>query len=316
MDFSISVIIPVYNAAAFIEKAVGSALQQSQVEEVIVVNDGSTDNSLQILMRLQQNDSRIKIYHHQNGLNKGRSASRNLALKKASMPYIAFLDADDFFLEKRFEAENKIFNNDPSVEGVYNAIGVHFYRPYTDEEFNSLSLVTLTEPIPPDLLFQTLLHTKNGYFSIDGLTIKKEVLNKIGFFEEHLVVAEDTEWLLKMTLKCKLVPGNIYSPVAKRGVHDFNVFNKNELYKYHRQKKFESLIQWSLKNKIENYKINLLVYWLFHFRYKQKYSLKDNMIYWLYVLRANPQLILSKIAIKNCPLIRKRRQIFNNRLIE
>lgn len=308
----VSVIIPAYNVAEYIEKAIKSALIQDEVEEVIVVDDGSSDNTRQIIENLQATHPKIKLFTHEDNKNQGRAASRNLALKKASMPYIAFLDADDFFLEKRFEAENKIFSNDSSVEGVYNAIGVHFYRTYTKEEFSELSLVTLSEPIPPDLLFQTLLHAKKGYFSIDGLTIKKEVLDKIGFFEEHLVVAEDTEWLLKMTLKCKLVPGNISSPVAKRGVHDFNVFNQNELYIYHRQKKFESLIKWSLKNKIENYKINLLVYWLFHFRYKQKYSLKDNMIYWLYVLRTNPQLIVSKIAIKNCPLIRKRRQIFNN----
>mgnify|MGYP006195464409 CR=1 FL=1 len=89
---NISVIIPVYNAAAYIEKAVTSALFHNEVKEVVVVNDGSTDNSLAILQKLQQTDNRIKIYHHENNSNKGRSASRNLALQKATQHFIAFLD--------------------------------------------------------------------------------------------------------------------------------------------------------------------------------------------------------------------------------
>ena len=93
---NISVIIPVYNAAAYIEKAVTSALFHNEVKEVVLVNDGSTDDSLAILQKLQQSDARIKIYHHENKVNKGRSASRNLALQKATQPFIAFLDADDF----------------------------------------------------------------------------------------------------------------------------------------------------------------------------------------------------------------------------
>ena len=74
---NISVIIPVYNAAAYIEKAVTSALLHNEVKEVVLVNDGSTDDSLAILQKLQQSDTRIKIYQHENNSNKGRSASRN-----------------------------------------------------------------------------------------------------------------------------------------------------------------------------------------------------------------------------------------------
>jgi len=306
----ISVIIPVYNAAAYIEKAVTSALFLAEVKEVVLVNDGSTDDSLAILQKLQQSDARIKIYHHEKNANKGRSASRNLALQKATMPFIAFLDADDFYLENRFEIDSKIFASDTTIDGVYNAIGVHFYRDFSDEEHQELSLTTVTEAIPPKELFGYLLNGKKGYFSIDGLTIKKEVLTKIGIFQEHLVVAEDTDWLLKMALTSKLVAGNITEPVAMRGVHDTNSFNKTEQYKIHRQKMYESLIHWSFQNNIEKTKIDLLLNWLFYYRYKEKYSLSAEFKYWFYLLKSNPKLLTSTLAIKYCPIIRKRKQLF------
>lgn len=307
---NISVIIPVYNAAAYIGKAVTSALFHNEVKEVVVVNDGSTDDSLTILQKLQKKDDRIKIYHHENNCNKGRSASRNLALQKATQPFIAFLDADDFYLENRFDTDKKVFTADSTVDGVYNAIGVHFYRDFSEVEETELALTTVKEPIPSHELFPYLLNGKKGYFSIDGLTIKKEVITKIGLFQEHLVVAEDTDWLLKMTLISKLVAGNIKEAVAMRGVHDTNIFNQTEHYKIHRQKMYESVIHWSFKNQIQISKIDLLLNWLFYYRYKEKYSLIVELKYWFYLLKSNPKLIASTLAIKYCPIIRKRKQLF------
>ena len=306
----ISVIIPVYNAAAFIEKAVTSALFHDVVEEVVVVNDGSTDNSFEILQQLQQTDDRIKIYHHQNKSNRGRSASRNLALQNATQPYVAFLDSDDFYLENRFELDKKMFDEDTSVEGVYNAIGVHFYRNFDEKEQQELQLTTVSESIPSEELFFYLLNGKKGYFSIDGLTLKREIINKIGLFQEHLVVAEDTDWILKMALTSKLVAGNIKEAVAKRGVHDTNIFNHTKLYKVNRQKMFESLIKWSLLNDIAISKIDLLLNWLFYYRYKEQYTLVQELNYWIFLLKNNPKLLTTVLPIKYCPIIRKRKQLF------
>jgi glycosyltransferase involved in cell wall biosynthesis len=307
---NISVIIPVYNAAAYVEKAVTSALFHTKVKEVVLVNDGSTDDSLAILQKLQQSDARIKIYHHENNSNKGRSASRNLALQNATQPYIAFLDADDLYLENRFEKDRLLFATDSSIEGVYNAIGVHFYREASKVEQAELRLTTVREPVLPNELFAYLLNGKKGYFSIDGLTIKKEVLTKIGLFQEHLVVAEDTDWLLKMALTSTLVAGNIKEAVALRGVHDANIFNQTEQYKIHRQKMFESVISWSFQNQIQTSKIDVLLNWLFYYRYKEKHSLVKEWNYWVYLLKSNPKLRASTLAIKYCPIIRKRKQLF------
>lgn len=307
---NISVIIPVYNAAAFIEKAVTSALFHAEVKEVVVVNDGSTDDSLAILQKLQQADDRIKIYHHENNSNKGRSASRNLALQKATQPYIAFLDADDFFLGNRFKADKKIFTENKTVDGVYNAIGVHFYRDFSAIEQKELALTTTKEAIAPSELFELLLNGKKGYFSIDGLTIKRSVIYRTGYFKENLVVAEDTDLILKMALTSKLVAGNIKEAVAMRGVHDANSFNQSQLYKIHRQNMYESVLKWCFENQIKSSKIDSLLKWIYFLRDKENYSLLTEIKYWLKLIITTPKFIFSLLVIKYFPLIRKRKQLF------
>lgn len=307
---NISVIIPVYNAAAYIEKAVTSALFHSEVKEIVVVNDGSTDNSLPILQKLQQSDDRIKIYHHENNNNKGRSASRNLALKKATQPFIAFLDADDFYLENRFENDIKLFESDSSIDGVYNAIGVYFYRNATQEEKNELNLTTVRENILPVNLFEELLSGKKGYFSIDGLVVKKQVFEKIGYFNEELLVAEDTELILKMALRSKLVTGIIDKPVCLRGVHDVNSFSNENLYKVYRIKMYDSLLRWIIKEKTVIKKTLPVLKLLFYYRLKYIDSLWEDCVYWMKLALICPKLLGSEIFIKNFPLISRRKSIF------
>jgi glycosyltransferase involved in cell wall biosynthesis len=307
---NISVIIPVYNASSYIEKAIKSALFHNDVKEVIVVNDGSTDDSLVILKHLQKEDNRIQIFHHENNINKGRSASRNLALQKSTQPFIAFLDADDYFLTNRFDKDKELFDNDNSIQGVYNAIGVHFYRKFEKKEQKVLNLTTVTESIKPEELFSYLLNGKKGYFSIDGLTIKKIIIKKTGYFQEQLVVAEDTDWILKMVLSSKIVAGNITDAVAMRGVHEENSFNQDSLYKIHRQKMFESVLKWCFENNIKKTKIDLLLARLFFYRNKENYKLKEEIKYWAYLLKNNPKMIISLFSFKYCPIIRKRKQLF------
>ncbi|MFC4817359.1 MULTISPECIES: glycosyltransferase family 2 protein [unclassified Flavobacterium] len=310
IDFSVSVIMPVYNAAAFVEKAVRSALALEAVKEIVIVEDGSLDNSLQIIRKLQNEDDRIKIYQHLNNSNKGRSASRNLALLKATQPYISFLDADDFYLNNRFTVDELQFKSQPNIDGVYNAIGVCFYRKSNADEQSELEMTTVTESIEPNELFECLLHGKKGYFSIDGLTIKKDVLQQIGYFETHLVVAEDTDWLLKMAMGCVLVSGEIKVPVAMRGVHETNVFNQDSVYKQHRDAMYRSVIGWGLKQNQPKRNIDLLLNFLFYYRNKEKYTLRTEMKYWFNLIIKNPKLVGSSLWIKYCPIIRQRRKLF------
>jgi glycosyltransferase involved in cell wall biosynthesis len=89
----VSIIIPAYNAAVFIENCINSLLNQTYQDfEIIVVNDGSTDNTLEILQKLSKKDSRINVLSQPNG---GVSSARNTALKVAKGEFITYVDADD-----------------------------------------------------------------------------------------------------------------------------------------------------------------------------------------------------------------------------
>ncbi|MEN3322521.1 glycosyltransferase family A protein [Mariniflexile soesokkakense] len=310
MIFSISVVIPVYNCERFIEKAILSVLKQPEVSEIIVVNDGSTDDTQIILKKLENQNPKIKIYQHENKINKGRSASRNLGIKKAKCNYIAFLDADDFYLENRFKADKVHFENNPFSDGVYNAIGAHFYRETTLGEKAGLALYTVKTKIEPEHLFETLFYGKEGQFSIDGLTIKKSVFDAVGYFDESLQVMEDTELFYKIALKCKLQTGIINRPVAIRGVHEFNVFNRKELYNNYTAKVYELLFLWSCKNGIPYNEIDTILKRLWILKYKEEDSLLKNIKYWKFLFVGNPKCLFSLLAIKYFPVIRLRKKLF------
>ena len=169
---NISVIIPVFNAERFLQKAVESALLLPEVKEVLLVEDGSNDHSFEICKALETGNDKVRLFVHSNHENKGAGASRNVGIENATGDFIAFLDADDFYLPNRFEAERNIFETQPDVDGVYGALGFHYYSEQGKEKYDQASfgkLTTLNGKPAPDELFLSLawLHPGiNGHFSI------------------------------------------------------------------------------------------------------------------------------------------------------
>ena len=179
LESNISVIIPVYNAEKYVTKAVESALNQKETKEVILIEDGSKDNSMQVCMSLAEKYEKVKLHFHHGNINKGAGRSRNLGIKKATGDFIAFLDADDFYLSNRFCAEKEIFVEKPLTDGVYGALGFHYYsqegkKKYKERGFGELTTIR-GKITPSDLFFSLLgLHEEiNGNFSLDTLTLKE-----------------------------------------------------------------------------------------------------------------------------------------------
>lgn len=97
----VSVVIPVYNAEAYLAQCLDSVVSQTLKEiEIILVNDGSTDGSLQLMKKYQKKDSRVCVIDQE---NQGPAMARNVGLKAAKGEYLAFLDADDFFSPEMLE---------------------------------------------------------------------------------------------------------------------------------------------------------------------------------------------------------------------
>lgn len=310
MGFNLSVIIPTFNVARFIEKAILSVLDQQEVFEVIVVDDGSTDATLFLVSQLQKIDNRIKLFQHTNGVNKGRSATRNLGIQKSSGAYIAFLDADDYYLPNRFANDFIIFETNSNCDGVYNAVGYHFYREATALELETDQLYTVRQKVAPKELFKNLLYGKYGHFHINGLTIKKSVFEVTGLFNESMVVAEDTELFWKMAIKCNLVTGIIKKPVAIRGVHDSNIFDNTALYEIYNIKMHEAVAIWCSKNQVSNEIIDDILKWIWMLKYQQKNKLYQDINAWGKFFFLQPQLLFTIYSIKYFPIIRYRQMLF------
>eukprot|EP01013_Petalomonas_cantuscygni_P036815 TRINITY_DN67518_c0_g1_i1.p2 TRINITY_DN67518_c0_g1~~TRINITY_DN67518_c0_g1_i1.p2 ORF type:complete len:317 (+),score=-22.85 TRINITY_DN67518_c0_g1_i1:379-1329(+) len=310
MEFEISVIIPVYNAVRFLEKAVVSAVDQEQVVEVLAVDDGSTDGSYELLIQLEKKYNKLILLIHCNHANKGRSATRNLGINYATGNFIAFLDADDFYLENRFEVDRNILMQYPNCEGVYNAIGVEFYRAAIDNEEIDLELYSIKEYVPPNDLFKTIFDGGKGHFSIIGLTLATRVFSKVGLFVDTFRVGEDTDLFFKLSLKCKLLSGELDVPVAIRGVHDKNVFDQKELYYENSLHRLEALIFWSSQNNIDFAYIEEMLkrFWLIRFK-KSSSLIKDTWI-WAKMFFNNRRILFSYLSLKYFPLIRKRKVLF------
>ena len=224
----ISVITPVYNAEKYITQAVESALQFDEVYEVILVEDQSPDNALEVCENLAAKYDRVKLYQHPDKKNHGAGASRNLGLEKAAGDFIAFLDADDYYLPNRFEAEKELFKN-PDVEGVYGAIGVHYYSEKAKDQYYSIfgdRLTTVYRKHSSKDVFRGQLGMNGsfGLFSIDALTIRKSALDKklSPMMKTHLRLHQDTEFLFRLSYYLDLYPGILDQAVANRGVHEDN----------------------------------------------------------------------------------------------
>ncbi|NMD01005.1 MAG: glycosyltransferase family 2 protein [Bacteroidales bacterium] len=166
----ISVIIPFYNASDFIDETIQSVLNQTfQNWEIILVNDGSTDNSADISKKYLS--ERIFLYEQK---NMGVSMARNVGLKKAKGKYVVFLDADDIlsnsFLEKRYDfletnpqygfcCSNIIMFKDHQDNIIWNHKGI-----FDNISFNVLNYTESYESVPSNYMFRKEVIIKNKLF--------------------------------------------------------------------------------------------------------------------------------------------------------
>jgi glycosyltransferase involved in cell wall biosynthesis len=228
MTFEVSVVTPVYNAEKYLRQSVESAAILTEVREILLVNDFGPDKSWDVAIGLSKEIPKIRLLAHADSKNHGAGASRNLGIKEATFPYIAFLDADDWYLPNRFEAEKTIFINDRSIDGVYNALSNH----YQSEEMRALwlsqnrpELMTLSGKVAPEELSLVLWHchpTVKGEFSTDTITVKKTFFDRVGYFNTELRLQQDTHMWKRMSVAGRLAGGNLQTPTAIRRVHPQN----------------------------------------------------------------------------------------------
>lgn len=212
-DACVSVVIPVFNAVEFIETAVKSVVNFPHVGEVILVEDGCKDGGFEKCSQLKLQFSKIKLLTHPNRENLGASASRNLGIKESNFPFIAFLDADDFFLPNRFKFFESVLSSKDSFDGLYESV----------QYFNGSNKVYgISKEIPPANLLYYLIRGTYGHFHTNGLIVKRDLLIEAGLFVESLDLHEDSDLWLKLAFYGKLISGKPEVPVAKVRKHEGN----------------------------------------------------------------------------------------------
>lgn len=312
---TITVIIPVYNAEDFIRKAVSSAIQFPEVREILLIDDGSEDNSLHVCLEIAKQHAAVNVVQHADQKNHGVSATRNLGIDLATSEFIAFLDADDYYLPNRFDAEREYFK-DPKVEGVYGAISTEFLtekgKQVYLEKFVTDGLTTVYQEAEGADVFRGLseINKDHGtFFSMIALTIRKTALKRTGLrLNEKLKISEDKDFIVKLSYLAYLKSGFINSPVAVRTGHENNTITKIRNYSsdyfYHQSLIFESLYKWAKKQK----KMPSKALEIFRYKYLSSKiaSMKGMMKYLNYIRYTifNPLLLKTRYryyALKNNP---------------
>jgi len=169
----ISVIVPVYNVEQYLEKCVDSIINQTYKNiEIILVDDGSKDNSGKMCDELQQKDDRIKVIHKENG---GLSDARNAGLKIANGQYIGFVDSDDYIEPDMFETLynlNKKYNSDISI--------VSFYEIYKGKVIGVRNSKKIEELNKIDAMKELLIDTRIQSYAWNKL-FRRELFDGIEF---------------------------------------------------------------------------------------------------------------------------------------
>lgn len=229
MSFEISVIIPVYNAARYVQEAVESALAQPEVTEVVLVEDGSPDESLAVCRALAEKYGQVRLYQHPGAANRGAGPSRNLGIVKSTAPYIAFLDADDFYLPGRFSVPRQVFESNPDCDGVYEALGIHFedeagQARWQVSDMGHVRLTCMNRPVPPGDLFRVLMKGGSGHIHLNGLLIRRTILDKSGLMDDSIAdtLHEDVDFVMRLAAVGRLYSGRIDQPTSMRRVHAEN----------------------------------------------------------------------------------------------
>lgn len=184
-----TVVIPLYNKEAFVRRCVDSVLSQTETNyELIVVNDGSTDGGVSVIS--SYDDKRIKIINQD---NEGVACARNRGILESSSEWVAFLDADDYWLSEHLEELKKLIEN-------YSDVGIVSTK--------STELKVSQYPVPlvtgfswerKKIDYYRFSSLNSGYIHSSSIAVKRVVFDDVGYFK-NLKQGEDTELVSRICL--------------------------------------------------------------------------------------------------------------------
>jgi len=215
----ISVIMPVYNNEAFIKGSIQSIQDQTyQNFELLIIDDGSTDNTHELIQEYSKKDERIKLF--KNKTNQGVSISRNIAYKQASGEFIAVMDSDDICFENRFQKQLGFLKEHPDVD-VVGSQAIEFSE---GNKKNNLCYPLSHGLIMWGFLFgRTLCHPT--------IIMRRRIIDDHNIQYDNQVVAHDYDLLIRLSKIAKLA--NVPDVLLMKRKHSHNLSSKNIDYQKH-----------------------------------------------------------------------------------
>ncbi|OGL41123.1 MAG: glycosyl transferase [Candidatus Schekmanbacteria bacterium GWA2_38_11] len=203
MDHRVSVIIPTYNRAQLLAEALNSVTSQTYKDfELIVVDDGSSDNTKEVVKNF---NGEIKYLYQK---NQGVSAARNLGIREAKGEFLSFLDSDDMLERKKLEKQIDFFDKNKEAKVCYtDEIWVRNGKRVNQMKKHAKYSGDIFEKSLPLCII-----------SASSITIKKDVLTRVGLFDESLIVCEDYDLWLRISNEYPVyfIPEKL---IIKRGGH-------------------------------------------------------------------------------------------------
>ena len=189
----VSVIIPTYNRAHLIGRAIKSVLNQTYQDfEIIIVDDGSTDNTEKLIKNFQKKDKRIKYIQYK--VNKGEGAARNTGIKISKSPFIAFQDSDDESFPQRLEKQIKVFENESQKVGLVYSDMILIDKRGQKKYF-------MSPKFTPEngFIYEKALNYEILGIGIGTSLMPKRCFKVVGFFDDKIPYFVDAEFFIRLS---------------------------------------------------------------------------------------------------------------------
>jgi glycosyltransferase involved in cell wall biosynthesis len=213
----VSVVIPTYNYARFIEATIESVIGQTCSDlEIIVVDDASSDDTAGVVAAIA--DDRIRYLRHD--VNKGPSAARNTGLAEASGTFVTCIDSDDTMKPRNLEVKAKVLQDTPDVDVVFGNVEV------VDADGTSLGIGNrrrADELLPQPVLLRRLL--SGNPFHASATVVRRRAYDVAGTYREDLRHAED--WDLWLRMACLFSARYVAEPLVRHRLHPASLRNTN-----------------------------------------------------------------------------------------
>ena len=199
----VSIIIPTYNRAHLIGKTLDSVIAQSYSDwECIIVDDGSSDNTIEIVGDYIKNDSRFQYYERPFERRKGASSCRNFGFEISKGSYVQYLDSDDLISENKLQEQMEILKNAPS-NSIATCKWGRFLNNYNDAIiFNNFESYQSFDSVETFLI---ALANSKGYFPIHSYLIARKLIESTGGWNEYLSLNDDGEFILRLIVNVEKV---------------------------------------------------------------------------------------------------------------